>query len=105
MASPGYWLSASVLTMTSAPRRRDASMPAMNARASPRFPRKRTTSATPHSRAIREVPSVEPSSITSTSTTSNPATARGSRSSVSRRVPSSFRQGIWMTSFTWPRAR
>jgi hypothetical protein len=37
MSAPWYWLSASVLTMMSAPARRLASMPVMNPRASPRF--------------------------------------------------------------------
>ena len=35
MPAARYWLSASVLTMTSAPRWRQASSPVMNARASP----------------------------------------------------------------------
>jgi len=42
MSEPGYWLSASVLTMTSAPSRSEASIPAMNAAESPRFLGKRT---------------------------------------------------------------
>jgi hypothetical protein len=43
MSPAGYWLSASVLTMTSAPRRSDASRPAMKAAARPLRRGKRTT--------------------------------------------------------------
>jgi hypothetical protein len=70
-------LSASVLTITSAPRRSPASSPAMNARARPQFRVSVTTWSTPLAFATSAVPSVEPSSITSHSTVSNPATLRG----------------------------
>ena len=42
ISCPAYWLSASVLTMKSAPALRQASMPAWNAAASPLFRRIRT---------------------------------------------------------------
>ena len=90
MSSALYWLSASVLTMMSAPRWMLASSPAMNAHASPRFVRTRTTWSTPCARATATVPSVDPSSTTSHSTTSTPATARGSAASVTASVFSSL---------------
>ena len=55
--------------------------------------------STPWSRATSIVRSVEPSSITSHSTSSKPATARGRSASVAGSVASSLRQGIWMMSF------
>ena len=53
----------------------------------------------PCSRATSAVRSVEPSSITSTATSSIPSMRRGMLRSVSGRVFSSSRQGIWTTSF------
>ena len=99
MSPAKYWLSASVLTMTSAPACRQASMPVMKARASPRLAEWRTMWSTPWARATCAVASVEPSSITSHSTVSKPSTARGSAASVTGRCSSSFRHGIWMISF------
>ena len=104
MSEPGYWLSASVLTMMSAPRRSDASIPAMNAAERPRFFGKRTTWCTPSSAAFACVPSVLPSSITSTSIASTPSMRRGRSARVGPRWSRSLKQGIWMISFTpWPR--
>ena len=45
------------------------------------------------------VPSVEPSSTTSHSTVSKPSSSRGRSASVAGSVASSFRHGIWITSF------
>src|SRR3972149_6022072 len=47
MSAPAYWLSPSVLTMTSAPRRMQASRPAENAAARPRLCGNCTTCSTP----------------------------------------------------------
>ncbi len=55
--------------------------------------------STPHSRATSTVRSVEPSSITSSSTSSTPSIWRGRAAIVSGSVASSLRQGIWMISF------
>ena len=57
---------------------------------------RRTTWSTPCSRATSIVRSVEPSSMTSHSTSSKPSTSRGRSRRVAGRVSSSFRQGIWM---------
>src|SRR5712691_725061 len=96
---PGYWWSASVLTMTSAPRRREASRPAMKPAARPFLRVKRTMWSAPFARATSDVRSVEPSSITSTSTTSMPGMERGTALRVSGSVASSLRQGIWTINF------
>ena len=96
---PAYCASASVLTMTSAPRRSEASRPAMKPAASPLRRVKRTMWSAPCSRATRAVPSVDPSSMTSTSTASRPGMERGIALRVSGSVASSFRQGIWTISF------
>ena len=64
--------------------------PAMKARASPRLTGRRTMWSTPWARATSEVPSLEPSSMTSNSTASNPGISRGSASSVMPRVRSSL---------------
>src|SRR4051812_39948575 len=55
--------------------------------------------STPCARATSTVRSVEPSSITSHSTTSKPGTSRGSSASATGRVFSSSLQGTWMMSF------
>ena len=60
---------------------------------------KRTMWSAPCSRATRDVASVDPSSMTSTSTASTPAMVRGMALSVSGSVASSLRQGIWTISF------
>ena len=99
--APLYWLSASVLTMKSAPALRHASMPAWNAAASPLFRRRRTMWSTPWARATSDVPSRDPSSITSTSTTSMPGMLRGRSASVAGSVCASLRHGIWMISFNF----
>src|SRR4051794_20881964 len=99
MSAASYWLSASVLTITSPPSLRRASIPAWNAAASPLLLVSRTTWSTPCARATSIVRSVEPSSTISHSTTSKPSTVRGRSRIVPGRVSSSFRQGIWMTSF------
>ncbi len=96
---PWYWLSASVLTITSAPSFSEASSPAWKAAASPRLLVSRTMWSTPCSRATSMVRSVEPSSITSHSTESIPSTDRGRSARVPGRVRSSLKQGIWMMSF------
>ena len=59
----------------------------------------RTMWSTPFSRATSTVRSVDPSSMISHSTDSKPATSRGRSASVTGRVSSSFRHGIWMMSF------
>src|SRR5919199_4062249 len=100
MSAPEYWLSASVLTMTSAPSFRHASRPAWNPAASPLLFVSRTMWSTPCARATSTVRSVEPSSMMSHSTTSTPGTSRGRSASVAGSVSSSLRQGIWMMSFT-----
>jgi hypothetical protein len=99
MSEPMYWLSASVLTMTSAPSFRQASRPAWKPAASPLLFVSLTMWSTPFSRATSIVRSVEPSSMMSHSTTSTPGTSRGRSASVAGRVASSLRQGIWMMSF------
>src|SRR4051812_2346010 len=99
MSCERYWLSASVLTITSAPSLSAASSPAWKAVASPLLVVSRTRWSTPLWRATSTVPSVEPSSTTSHSTRSNPGTSRGSSASRRGRDSSSFRQGTWMTSF------
>ena len=75
-------------------------MPAMNAAASPLFRRNLTICSTPHWRATSAVPSRDPSSTISTSTTSMPGIERGRSASVAGSVAASLRQGIWMMSFT-----
>ena len=90
MQDPSYWLSASVLTITSAPARSPASRPVRKALASPRFSPTCTTWSTPSSRATSAVRSALPSSITSHSTTSNPGTSRGRSASVCGSVSSSL---------------
>src|SRR4051794_26666225 len=55
--------------------------------------------STPCSRATSTVRSVEPSSTISHSTVSKPSSSRGRSCSVTGRVSSSFRHGIWMISF------
>ena len=70
----------------------------MNAAASPLWARNRMTWWTPWARATAAVPSVEPSSMTSSSIASMPGMARGSAASVSGSVDASFRHGIWMIS-------
>src|SRR5438445_152716 len=104
-SAPRYWLSASVLTITSAPSLSAASRPAENARASPEFTGKRSRYVAPAVRATSDVRSIEPSSMTSVSTTSKPGTLRGRAASVSGRCASSLKQGIWMISFTARRQR
>src|SRR4051794_3325063 len=99
MSAAEYWLSASVLTTTSAPSFSDASRPAWKPEARPLLLVSRTTWSTPCSRAVATVPSVEPSSMINHSTSSNPGTSRGSSRSVTGRVSSSLRHGIWMISF------
>ena len=99
MSAPKYWLSASVLTITSAPSFRQASSPAWKPAARPRLLVRRTMWSTPPARATSTVRSVEPSSITSHSTSSMPGISRGRSPSVSGSVCSSLKQGIWMMSF------
>src|SRR3954451_6167310 len=99
MSAPMYWLSASVLTMTSAPSFRHASRPAWKPAARPLLFVSLTMWSTPCSRATSIVRSVEPSSMISHSTTSMPGTSRGRSASVAGSVDSSLRQGIWMMSF------
>src|SRR3954454_24756450 len=99
MSPPKYWLSASVLTTTSAPSLSDASRPAWKPEARPLLLVSLTTWSTPCSRATATVRSVEPSSMISHSTSSNPGTSRGRSRSVTGRVSSSSRHGIWMISF------
>src|SRR5436190_15489100 len=99
MSFASYWLSASVLTITSAPSFRQASMPAWKAAARPLLFVRRTTWSTPWARATSIVRSVDPSSMISHSTRSKPATARGRSPSVAGSCSSSLRQGIWMISF------
>ena len=99
MSEPRYWLSASVLTTTSAPSFSAASSPAWKPAARPLLFVRRTMWSTPCSRATSIVRSVEPSSMTSHSTASKPGTSRGRSASVAGRVSSSFRQGIWTMSF------
>src|SRR6478735_1943034 len=99
MHDASYWLSASVLTITSAPSLSAASRPAWKPFARPLLLVSRTMWSTPHSRATSIVRSVEPSSMTSHSTVSKPGTSRGRSASVSGSVSSSLRQGIWMISF------
>src|SRR4051794_12957994 len=99
MSWPEYWLSPSVLTMTSAPSFRHASSPAWKPAARPLLFVSRTMWSTPCSRATATVRSTDPSSMTSHSTSSKPSTSRGRSASVSGRVSSSLKQGIWMMSF------
>src|SRR5215208_6165447 len=99
MSPPKYWLSASVLTITSAPSLSAASRPAWKPEASPLLFVSRTMWSTPCSRATSIVRSVEPSSMISHSTASKPSISRGSSRRVTGRASSSFRQGIWMMSF------
>src|SRR5919107_1870960 len=99
MSAAEYWLSASVLTITSAPSFRHASSPAWKPAARPLLFVSRTMWSTPCSRATSIVRSVEPSSMMSHSTTSTPGTSRGRSASVAGSVLSSLRQGIWMMSF------
>src|SRR6266545_2992954 len=104
MSWPEYWLSASVLTTTSAPSFSAASRPAWKPAASPLLLVRRTMWSTPLARATSMVRSVDPSSMTSHSTTSKPGTSRGRSASVAGSVASSLRQGIWMMSFMRGRA-
>ena len=89
MSPPKYWLSASVLTITSAPSFSEASSPAWNAAARPLLLVRRTMWSTPCARATSTVRSFEPSSITSHSTSSTPGTSRGRSASVDGSVCSS----------------
>ena len=68
MSWPEYWLSASVLTMTSAPSLSAASRPAWKPAARPLLFVRRTMWSTPFARATSMVRSVEPSSMISHST-------------------------------------
>ena len=104
MSWPEYWLSASVLTMTSAPSFSAASRPAWKPAARPLLLVRRTMWSTPFSRATSIVRSVDPSSMISHSTTSKPGTSRGRSASVAGSVASSLRHGIWMMSFMRGRA-
>src|SRR3954454_14708470 len=99
MSAALYWLSASVLTITSAPSFRHASRPAWKPAARPLLFVRRTMWSTPHSRATAIVRSVEPSSMTSHSTRSKPSSSRGRSASVAGSCSSSLKQGIWMMSF------
>ena len=99
MSWPLYWLSASVLTTTSAPSLSAASSPAWKPEARPLLFVSRTMWSTPWALATSTVASVEPSSMTSHSTSSKPETWRGRSRSVVGSVCSSLRQGIWMMSF------
>ena len=67
-SGPWYWLSASVLTITSAPSLSAASRPAWKLEASPLLLVRRTMWSTPCVRATSTVRSVEPSSMISHST-------------------------------------
>src|SRR5215218_8809412 len=89
--------------MTSAPSFSEASRPAWKPEARPLLLVRRTMWSTPCSFATSIVRSVEPSSMTSHSTVSKPSTSRGRSRSVTGRVSSSSRQGIWMMSFIAPR--
>src|SRR3954470_5436708 len=99
IAPASYWLSASVLTITSAPSFRQAASPAWTPPASPLLFVRRMMWSTPCSRATSIVRSVEPSSMISHSTASKPSTSFGRSRKVTGRVSSSLRQGIWMMSF------
>jgi hypothetical protein len=99
MSAAEYWLSASVLTITSAPSFRQASRPAWKPAARPLLFVRRTMWSTSCSRATSIVRSVEPSSMISHSTVSNPSSSRGRSASVPGSVSSSSRHGIWMMSF------
>src|SRR4051812_25348193 len=90
--------------MMSAPSLRDASRPAWNAAASPLLLVRRTMWSTPCVRATSIVRSVEPSSMTSHSTSSVPGTWRGRSARVAGSWSSSLKQGIWMMSFMALRA-
>src|SRR3954462_5961538 len=105
MSEPMYWLSASVLTMTSAPSLGHASRPAWKPAARPLLFVSLTMGPPPCSRATSIVRSVEPSSMMSHSTTSMPGISRGRSASVAGSVLSSLRQGIWMMSFIAVRLR
>jgi hypothetical protein len=90
ISSAEYWLSASVLTTMSAPRRSDSSSPAANAAASPRCAGRETTQSAPEALAAFAVASLLPSSTTSTSTELTPRKRRGSARSAAGRVCSSL---------------
>jgi len=94
MSAPLYWLSASVLTMMSAPRRSEASSPAMKPLASPLFLVMRTICWTPDLRATSVVSSLLPSSMISTSISSTPGIWRGRSARVRGKVSASLKQGI-----------
>src|SRR4051794_37438223 len=74
-------------------------MPAWKPVARPLLLVRRTRWSTPCSRATATVSSVEPSSITSHSTSSKPSTARGRSARVRGSCSASLKQGIWMMSF------
>src|SRR5271166_3799237 len=74
-------------------------MPAWKPAARPLLFVSRTRWSTPWARATATVSSVEPSSITSHSTMSKPATSRGRSASVCGSCSASLKQGIWMMSF------
>ena len=90
MSAASYWLSASVLTMTSAPRCRQVLSPVMNARARPWFEVCRTTWSAPLSSATWRDASVLPSSMTSHSTVSKPGTWRGRSARVAANASASL---------------
>jgi hypothetical protein len=90
MSSALYWLSASVLTITSAPCSRQACKPFMNPRARPWLRVWRTTWSTPWARATSTVLSVQPSSMMSHSTLSKPGTSRGRAARAMPRVAASL---------------
>ncbi len=94
MSAASYCMSASKLTMTSAPMASDSVSPAEKASASPRFVTRRRTRSAPAARARSEVASVEPSSITSLSNSEKPGTRRGSAASARSIVASSLNAGI-----------
>ena len=99
MSAATYWLSASTVTITSAPERSAASIPAPKASASPRRRENRTTRVAPCSNAIVAVPSLEPSSTTIVSISSSPGTSAGRSASTRGNVSASSSAGMTTTSF------
>ena len=97
MSEAGYWLSASVLTIASAPSLSAASSPAWKAVASPRCPVRRTIDAVPARDLDRAVGGavVDHQPLDPVEAGELP----GSSASTWGSVSSSFRQGIWMISF------
>jgi len=101
MSAPLYWLSPSVFTMMSAPRKSAASRPFPKALVSPMFLLFFTMKSTPSSSATSMVLSVLPSSIMRVYISSTPSILLGRSAITAGSEFSSLRQGTCMKSLVF----